>query len=174
MADDVIKSFLVALGFKIDEAGLRKFNEQIAATEKSVKQFAIGFTALAVGIEESIRRVGRQFENLFYLSQRTGVATNNIKAMQYAFSQVGLTASDANQALTSLTKTMILSPGMKVAIQQWAPNFNAAIGTAENAVEALVHRYAEILKIGGVEGQLMEANYAQFLEDLGQNAMLYR
>jgi hypothetical protein len=64
---DAIRSYLINLGFKLDEPGLRKFNEQIVKTHHVVRDFSIAFAGFAIGIEEAIRRTARQFENLFYL-----------------------------------------------------------------------------------------------------------
>jgi hypothetical protein len=58
MADTVIRSFLVGLGFKIDEPGLRRFNEQIVKTHHAVRDFSLAFAGFAVGIEEAIRSSG--------------------------------------------------------------------------------------------------------------------
>src|SRR5580765_5761526 len=50
---------------------------------KLSKEAALGFagavTALAITGEEMVRRVSKQFEQLFYLSQRTGVAGHSIE-----------------------------------------------------------------------------------------------
>jgi hypothetical protein len=165
MADDVIKSFLIGLGFKVDEEGLKKFNAAIQNVEKSAKQFAVGFSALAIGIEESIRRVGRQFENLFFLSAQLGTSANNLKSLEFAFGQIGIGADAFKGSLQSLNRLMLDSPGMKHFIAGLVPGFNAASGTAEQALGGLIDRYEQLLKMPA--GPLKDAeiaNYRDLLE----------
>jgi hypothetical protein len=165
MATDVIKSFLIGLGFKVDEEGLKKFNAAIQNVEKSAKQFAVGFSALAIGIEESIRRVGRQFENLFFLSAQLGTSANNLKSLEFAFGQIGIGADAFKGSLQSLNRLMLDSPGMKHFIAGLVPGFNAASGTAEQALGGLIDRYEQLLKMPA--GPLKDAeiaNYRDLLE----------
>src|SRR3954463_7111843 len=109
---DVIRSFLVGLGFKIDEPGLRRFNESIVKTHHAVRDFSLAFAGFAIGIEEAIRRTARQFENLFYLSQQTGISVANLKSINFALGQIGLSAEANNQAISSMTLSLIKNPGL--------------------------------------------------------------
>lgn len=66
MTGEVLKSFLVSLGFDIDESGLSKFNKSVA--EASVKVLAIGtaIEATAVAIGYGIAGISKDFEELGY------------------------------------------------------------------------------------------------------------
>ena len=145
MADTIIKSFLVQLGFKIDEASLRKFEAQVKETEKSVKSFAIGMAALAVGVEEAIRRVGREFQQLFFLSAQIGTSVHNLESMQFALSQIGITAGQFGSALSSINTKMLESPGMRYYIHNLLPSFSAVTGTAEQALEGMADRLEALM-----------------------------
>src|SRR4051812_5129384 len=113
---DVIRSFLVGLGFKIDEPGLRRFNESIVKTHHAVRDFSLAFAGFAIGIEEAIRRTARQFENLFYLSQQTGISVKNLQTLGFAFGQIGSSADQMKQTVAAFTSTLMDSQGMRAFI----------------------------------------------------------
>jgi hypothetical protein len=141
MANDVIRSFLVGLGFRIDEPGLRRFNEQIVKTHHVVRDFSVAFAGFAIGIEEAIRRTARQFENLFYLSQQTGISVANLKNLGFAFGQIGLSAGQMQQTVAAFTSSLMDNPGLKAFVNQYVPGFR----NAEDALKGVAARYKDIV-----------------------------
>lgn len=66
MGGEVIKSFLVGLGFSVDDAALSKFNKAI--TSASLKAAALGasITAMATAVGYGISKVAEDFEQMGY------------------------------------------------------------------------------------------------------------
>jgi hypothetical protein len=159
---DAIRSYLINLGFKLDEPGLRKFNEQIVKTHHVVRDFSVAFAGFAIGIEEAIRRTARQFENLFYLSQQTGISVSNLKSINFAVGQIGLSASAVDQALSSMTLSFIKNPGLVGFVNQYVPGFK----DAEQATEGLArHLRGLIDNFGRYSPQV--AQFANTIEAMG-------
>jgi hypothetical protein len=158
MADTVIRSFLVGLGFKIDEPGLRRFNEQIVKTHHAVRDFSLAFAGFAIGIEEAIRRTARQFENLFYLSQQTGISVKNLQTLGFAFGQIGLSADQMKQTVASFTSALLDSQGLRAFVNQYVPGFR----NAEDALKGFAAQYKAIIDQYGV----MSAKGDQFRDVL--------
>jgi hypothetical protein len=159
---DAIRSYLINLGFKLDEPGLRKFNEQIVKTHHVVRDFSIAFAGFAIGIEEAIRRTARQFENLFYLSQQTGISVSNLKSINFAVGQIGLSASAVDQAISSMTLSLIKNPGLVGFVNTYVPGFK----DAEEATEGLArHLRGLIDNFGRYSPQV--AQFANTIEAMG-------
>jgi hypothetical protein len=111
MSDNVLREFLVSLGFQVDEASMKKFTTSVEGVTKSVMKVGAEVTAAAAGVVAGVKIISNQMENLYYASQRTGAAVSNIMALRYAAGQIGLTADQAQGALEGFARTLRLNPG---------------------------------------------------------------
>lgn len=66
MSGELIKSFLVGLGFGVDEGSLAKFNKALASATIKVTALYAATTAMAAGIVKSISSISGEFEQLGY------------------------------------------------------------------------------------------------------------
>lgn len=108
---ETLREYLVALGWKIDEDGLRKFNLALGGTGKNVAQLGAAVVGTTSAIVAGVERVASEFEQLYYASQRTGTTVGNLKALEFAGRQVGLSADQARGAAENLARTLNTSPG---------------------------------------------------------------
>lgn len=114
MADaNVIRSFLVSLGFKVDEAGNKKFNEGIDKATKNVDRLARGLTLMAVATVSAVKTYGEQMQRLYYSSQLSGASAQNLSALRFGFSQIGLSADQASGAIGNMAQSMVANPGLR-------------------------------------------------------------
>src|SRR5882757_2288570 len=66
MTGEVIKSFLVGLGFDIDDASLAKFNKSIAQAATRVTALYGAIQVAATGIAYGITEISKGFEEMGY------------------------------------------------------------------------------------------------------------
>jgi hypothetical protein len=111
MSDNVLREFLVSLGFQVDEASMKKFTTSVEGVTKSVMKVGAEVAASAAGVVAGVKIISNQMENLYYASQRTGATVGNIMALRYAAGQIGLTADQAQGALENFARTLRLNPG---------------------------------------------------------------
>jgi hypothetical protein len=111
MSDNVIREFLVGLGFKVDEVAMKKFVTSVDGVTKAVKNTGLAVSGAAAGIVAGVKIISSQMENLYYASQRTGATVGNLMALRYAAGQIGLTADQAQGALENFARTLRLNPG---------------------------------------------------------------
>lgn len=111
MGDDVLKEFLVSLGFRVDETSMKKFTTSVEKITKGVKEAGLAVAATATGIIAGVAIISNQMEKLYYASQRTGETVGNLMALRYAAGQIGLTADQAQGALEGFARTLRLNPG---------------------------------------------------------------
>ena len=113
MEGEVIKSFLVGLGFGIDEKSLSDFNKAIESATVKVAALYGSIQLAAAGIFHSISGVSQSFEDLGYQLRIVAPAMNRWlvmrQAMLTAYSKAGVNLSDTvRQAILfnySLAKT---------------------------------------------------------------------
>lgn len=160
----VIKSYQIGLGFKWDEDTLQKFGEAMHKTHLAVRNFALGLTGLAVAAEHAISRVAKNYESLFYLSERTGTSVNNLKAMGYAFSQIGLQAGQAGQQLT----TIAVAFRDNMNLEPWLKGIVGNFKGAEGAMQAMVDEYEKLLNLPNTpENEAKRQQFRQIIRQTG-------
>ncbi|PTR06451.1 MULTISPECIES: hypothetical protein [unclassified Novosphingobium] len=108
MADNVIKEFLVSLGFKVE--GQDKFDKGLdAATAKAVAMGEAIYD-LAKQVAEAMARILPDLDQLYWRSQRLGSSAAGVRAYGYAISQLGGSAQGAMAALEGIAEFAKSSP----------------------------------------------------------------
>jgi hypothetical protein len=158
-----MQEFLVALGFKVDNAGMERFQKTLQVTHKVVKDFVLTLSGLAVTMEEATRRTAKQFEGLFFLAQSTGVAAEKLKSVGFAFEQIGLSAGSFQEAVAGLAATIRENPALRTFTEQLT---GQAYKGPQEALDQLADRYAKLLAMGRA-GEWQLANYIKQLGLLG-------
>ncbi|MBK5145842.1 lytic transglycosylase [Budviciaceae bacterium BWR-B9] len=111
MSAETIKSFLVSLGFQLDEAGARKFEATIVGTTKTVMKMGLAVESAGLSVVAFTAKIAQGLDQLYFASQRTGASVEGIKALGYAASQAGVSAESAKGSLESLSRFMRNNPG---------------------------------------------------------------
>jgi len=113
VARDHLQEYLIGLGFDVDQNKLRKFREGAATAAKEVTELGGAAIATATAIGYMTTQAARQFEGLYYQSQRTGISVTRLKAFEFASRQVGVAAEEASSATEAMFAAMRTNPGMK-------------------------------------------------------------
>lgn len=116
MGGEVIKSFLVGLGFDIDDAGLAKFNKAIVSAAIRITGLAAAINLSAAGIGRLISGISRDFEKLGYEFRIISPAINKAlvlrNEMLKAYSAAGInitqTVQNSIKLNMALDKTKII------------------------------------------------------------------
>lgn len=105
MNGEVIKEFLVSLGFGIDESGLNKFTAGI--TRATVAVTAIGTVAVAAAgaITSFVAGVADKFDQIGDLADRVNTTTEEIMRLGYVATLTGSSVEAANFSLEGLSRT---------------------------------------------------------------------
>lgn len=111
MNAETIKSFLVSLGFDIDDAGSKKFEAMIFSATKKVVALGVAVEAAALSVVAFTTKIASGLDELYWASQRTGATVAGIQAIGYAASQTGSSAAAARGSLESLARFMRNNPG---------------------------------------------------------------
>lgn len=101
MEGDVIKSFLVGLGFGVDDASLAKFNKAISSASVKVAALYGGIQLAAAGIFASLSKMSEGFEDVGYQLRLVAPAINKFlilrQAMISAYTAAGINLTKAVQ-----------------------------------------------------------------------------
>jgi len=110
---DIIREFLVSLGFQIDQSGLKKFVNGLDTTNRGA--IAAGKSVIGVGLaaQAMVATFANSMEKLYYSSRRTGASVDNILALDSGFRRIGLSAGSAQEALEGMAAAVRMNPGMR-------------------------------------------------------------
>jgi len=138
MSGDVIKEFLVSLGYKLDESGHRRFTESIASTTKQVVALGVAIEATAVALVGMVHRVSVGFESLAYASSRVNASVSNINSFKYAISQLGGTADGAMASLEAFSRKLRENPqGQEAWLKSWGVATRDASGKMKDTTDLM-------------------------------------
>jgi hypothetical protein len=154
----VIKEFLVALGFKVDESATKKFVGGITSMAKAVTRLGIEIEATAVAVAYGVGRFASNLEALYFASQRTGASASQLKAFDLAARNFGASMEEAQGSVEGLASKLRANPGMGAVIAGWLGTAGiSAQGLARNARGELV---ASIDLMGRL-GQMFQTQIAR-------------
>ena len=108
----VIQEFCAELGWRIDNAGASKVQASLEKFQKGAFELVGAMGAAAAATFYATKRMAEGMERLFYSSQRAASSVVNIKALEFGFRQIGLTATGAQSALENFGMGIRQNPGL--------------------------------------------------------------
>lgn len=112
MADqDVMKEFLVSLGFKVDKQGMKSFTDGVDGATRAVKNLVTAITGASLAVAAGVSAFASNLEGLYFASQRVGSSATSIKSAEYAARDLGASASEARGSLESMARFLRENPG---------------------------------------------------------------
>ena len=109
---NVLKEFLVKIGFKVDETKYRNFQEVMRTTAKNAAEMGKTLlTATTVG-GAGLTTLAKQMEGLYFAAQRTGATAKELKTFSFAAEQIGVNAERAEGAIEGLAAARRTNPGL--------------------------------------------------------------
>lgn len=191
MNAEIMKSFLISLGFDIDGAGAAKFDATVAGVTRSVIKLGTVVEGAALSVVAFTTKIASGLDELYWASQRTGATVAGLQSIGYAASQTGSSAAAARGSLESLARFMRTNPGAEGFLQRLGVQTRDASGQMRS-MEAIftgvgqrlssmpyyrANQYAQMLGID--ENTLMamrrglgdfNAQYSQMAKAIGFNA----
>jgi len=133
----VIREFLVALGFRMDEGALQKFDAGIAQATKTVFKLAAAIETTAIAVAARVSRFSANLESLYFASQRTNSSIASLKALEQAGQHFGTTAGEMEQSVEGLASALRNNPGNE--------GFLAALGVQARDAQGHIRGAADLL-----------------------------
>ena len=113
MADSmVLKEYLLALGFKIDEKSVKTFDTGLGKLDMGAAGLAKKMLGAAVAAQALVTVFASSMEKLYYASKRTDSTVDNIQALEYAGRGIGLSGEQMRGALEGMARALRASPGL--------------------------------------------------------------
>lgn len=108
---EVIREFLVSLGYEVNEGQRRRFVDGVESAGKTVLALGAAATAAALTVKAAVVSMSSNLEDLYWASERTKASAANIRAFGFAAGQMGSTVDAARGSLESFASFLRSSPG---------------------------------------------------------------
>lgn len=108
---DIIKEFLVSLGFVIDKSSADAFTSTVGETTLQVLSLGAATAAVATAVVAGVAEISEGLESLYFASRRTNASVENIQAAEFAARNLGAAAGAAAASIESVASLLRNSPG---------------------------------------------------------------
>lgn len=135
MSTEVIREFLVSLGYKVDTTGERRFVDGVKNVSKEVAALGAVTVATATAVLAAVSKMANGLEDLYFVSQRTRSSAENIKALGFAADQMGSSADAARGSIEALAKFLRVNPGGESLIKSWGIQTRDANGELRDTTD---------------------------------------
>ncbi len=131
----VIREFLVALGFKLDESAQKKFVRGISESTHAVVRLGTVVEGVALAVAVGVARFAANLEALYFASQRTGSSADQLTAYSLAMQNFGASAEDAMGSVENLATFFRKNPGGQNFLAGWLKQIGIDANNLHGEVE---------------------------------------
>lgn len=116
---DIIKQFLVSLGFQIDEVGLGKFKKTLKGTSATALTAGKAIVGIGTAAQAMVLAFSSSMEKLYFQSKRTDTTVANLQALEFGSKKIGLAAGQARELLEGMAANLRMNPGLLGLLQNF-------------------------------------------------------
>lgn len=160
-SSSVIKEFLVALGYKVDESAMKKFTHGIATATKAVEGLGFKMEATALAVAYGVARFASNLEQLYFAAQRTNSSADSLKAFDLAARNFGSSIDEAQSSVEGLAAFLRNNPGGANVVAGWLGAVGLSARDANGQMlqgTALMAQLGKMFAIQRGQGQTFLAN----------------
>lgn len=115
---NILREYLVALGFVVDDAGAKKVETTTEKIERRVNNLAKGVALVATTTQAMVTVFAYQMEKLYYSAQRSQSTASKIRELDYAWRQLGGSGDEIQKALAGMASALRQNPGLEALLEQ--------------------------------------------------------
>jgi hypothetical protein len=110
---NILKEFLVAIGFQVDEGKYKKTKKTLDGVEKAIAGIGAVIGTVVAAVKVGVEDMEDELEGLYFASQRIGSSVREIKAAGFAIGQMGGNSKAAVQSIENLAEAIRSNPSME-------------------------------------------------------------
>lgn len=186
MSAEILREYLIKLGFKSDENSLKKFTGGVTNAAKAAGKLALAIESAAAAVVIGVTAMAGHLEDLYFQSKRTGASATNLRAFVTAAKNIAGAGDEAHQSIEGLARFMRDQPGAEGFLKTVGVDARDANGQLRDTTDILVglgkkfadmdfyvaKRYAETLGIS--ENALRAMTSGQFPAEMEKQRELLK
>lgn len=112
MDQAILREYLIALGFKIDQTTNKKVDNLLTSMDKKALGLGKSLVGLATTVVATTTIWARQMEKMYYSSRYADTTVQRLQALEYGARNIGLEAGTITGALKNMTASIRANPGL--------------------------------------------------------------
>lgn len=138
MADkEIIREFLVKLGFQKDDKSLRDFNKGIDEATNKAKNLGLILVGLAATVTAAATTFAKNMEQMYFASKQSGASVTNLKAFENAVQNITGAGDEAVATIQQLAQWMRYTPGSEGILASLGVQSRDAQGNLRDTADVL-------------------------------------
>jgi Transglycosylase SLT domain len=114
MADqNILREYLVSLGFKVNQTDQRKFGAGLQDLDKKAMFLGKSVLGVATAAQAMVGVFAVQMEKLYYASRRIGSSVGNLQALEFGGKNIGIGADQMRGAIEGMARALRSNPGLQ-------------------------------------------------------------
>lgn len=134
---DILREYLVKLGFKMDQASAKKFTDFMAGADKAVMRFMAGVATAAAAVTAGVSKFAAQMERLYWAARHGGSSASGFKAFERTAENLGASVESARGAVIGLASSIRNNPVMEAFFRQFGIQTRDAKGNIRDTTDLL-------------------------------------
>lgn len=112
MDQAILREYLIALGFKVDQSGSKKVTNLLTGMDKKTLGLGKSLVGLATTVVATTTIWARQMEKMYYSSRYAETTVAKMQELEYGTRNIGLEAGKGAAALKNMTASIRSNPGL--------------------------------------------------------------
>jgi len=133
--ENVMRSFVTKLGFKVDDNQERKFDKSVGGATKQVLGLKTALAGLVAASAAGFYKITNDLSGLYFATKRLDASGRNLEAFGFAADQTGSSAEAARGSVEGLAAAIRKSPGREHQIQNLGVDTRDADGKMRSTLK---------------------------------------
>ena len=135
--ENVMRSFVTKLGFKVDDNQERKFDKSVGGATKQVLGLKTALAGLVAASAAGFYKITNDLSGLYFATKRLDASGRNLEAFGFAADQTGSSAEAARGSVEGLAAAIRKSPGREHQIQNLGVDTRDADGKMRSTLKIM-------------------------------------
>ena len=109
---EILQEYLIKIGYQTDAISLKKFEDGLGKTGKTIFGIGTKVAGAVLAVEAASAAFAYSMRKVYFSAELSNVSVKNLKAMQYAGEQVGI-SGDAMAASLHKASIALRNPGLR-------------------------------------------------------------
>ena len=109
---EILQEYLVKLGFQTDVISLRKFEDSVGKTGKTILKVGIGITSVVAAVEAASAEFAYSMRKVYFQADLAGTSVKNLQSLTFAAEQFGISGDAIGSAVHNLAQAFRLNPAL--------------------------------------------------------------
>lgn len=116
---EVMQEYLVKLGYKTDLVSLKKFEDSLGSTGKSVMKVGLGIAGVVASVEAATAAFAYSMRKTYFAAELANTSVKSMQAMSYAGKQFGISGDEMASSIKGMAAAMRANPGLQGLVESF-------------------------------------------------------